>query len=199
MAVSIKFVHPLIMPAILEISSPTKSFCIDRIIGMPPQTAASYRNSTALAELLLTVCRRFSMSGKYAAISALFAVTTFLPFWIALYKISFASPVPPITSTIRSIESSSKIALYLVVSAQPDGIFQSRVLDASCTQTLVTSSVFPVSALKYSFLSFKISTTPPPTTPPPKMPILTVSSVACSVVEDSSIPFQDAGTILLES
>ena len=88
---------PLMMPAIHSMrlaASPSRSALI---VGMQPATAAS--NAT------ITLCLRAAakISLPCSASSALLAVTTCLPRTIAARIASFATVVPPITSTTMSI------------------------------------------------------------------------------------------------
>mmetsp|Transcript_10050 Transcript_10050/g.19184 ORF Transcript_10050/g.19184 Transcript_10050/m.19184 type:complete len:238 (-) Transcript_10050:56-769(-) len=146
------------------------------MMGMPPHTAASYRNSTSEEGSLpsLTSSRTDSISTKSLAMRALLAVTTSFPARSEANTTSLASVVPPITSTTMSMSSSSKMSEYLSVMVQPSGTSKSRGLDASRTHILDTSRLCPVRSVKYADFLVRMSTMPPPTVPPPKMPILMV-------------------------
>mmetsp|Transcript_22607 Transcript_22607/g.58883 ORF Transcript_22607/g.58883 Transcript_22607/m.58883 type:complete len:231 (-) Transcript_22607:44-736(-) len=171
-----KFVHPFMMPRSRVTSSPTKSVFIVWMMGMPPQTAASYPNWTRGAP---APCAAFasattaSISGRQSAMSALLAVTTSLPARSARKTTSLASVVPPMTSTTRSTSSSPSTASRSSVTTHPGGAVQSRALAASRTTTALTSRLEPpVAATSCSRRRSRISTMPPPTVPPPTMPTL---------------------------
>ena len=99
-----KLVVPLMMPAIhsmrLAVSPSRKAL----IIGMPPATAASKATMTpifwAAAKISLPCIAR----------SALLAVTTCLPFSMALSISSLATLEPPMSSTTMSTSGSATTA-----------------------------------------------------------------------------------------
>mmetsp|Transcript_2350 Transcript_2350/g.3930 ORF Transcript_2350/g.3930 Transcript_2350/m.3930 type:complete len:250 (-) Transcript_2350:225-974(-) len=95
--VSMKLVQPFMMPSTFDTESPTKSFWREWMMGMPPSTAASNPNCTSC------FLSRPSISGMWAAINALFAVTTSCPALIASNTKSLAAVTPPATSTTRSM------------------------------------------------------------------------------------------------
>ncbi|MNC89317.1 hypothetical protein D3C83_52310 [compost metagenome] len=92
-----KLLVPLMIPAIHSMRfavSPSRS---DLMMGMPPPTAPS--NATITSRF----CAAAKISFPCCASKALLAVTTCLPAAMALRMSSFATVVPPISSTTISM------------------------------------------------------------------------------------------------
>ena len=134
-----KLVVPLTIPMTRVMGSPRNDSRNARMSGIPPATAASNNRSTpAASDWAHSSCPTL-------ASSSLFAVTTGLPFAIAVEISSRAGSMPPITSTIRSIDGSVTTACASRVST-PSGSEISRSRLTLRTATLATCKRTPVRA-----------------------------------------------------
>ena len=134
-----KFVVPLTIPMTRVIGSPRSDSRNARISGIPPATAASNNMSTPAA----SDCAQSSW--PTLASNSLFAVTTGLPFARAAEISSRAGSMPPMTSTMRSIDGSATTACASRVST-PSGREISRSRLTLRTATFATSKRTPVRA-----------------------------------------------------
>ena len=87
----------------------SRAVVTDVRIGIPPATAASNLRRTWFS------CARAASLGPLAAMAALLAVTTLLPFERACAMYVVAGSMPPMSSTTMSISGSFRISLTSAV------------------------------------------------------------------------------------
>ena len=158
---------PLTIPITRVIGSPRNDSRNARMSGIPPATAASNNKSTPAA----SDCAHSSW--PTLASNSLFAVTTGLPLAIAVAISSRAGSMPPITSTMRSIDGSATTACASRVST-PSGRATSRSRLMLRTATLATCRRTPVRASMMSAWRSTSCTKAAPTLPQPRTPIRTI-------------------------
>src|SRR5688500_15652682 len=160
-----KFEVPLMMPAIHSMRFADNPSRTALMIGTPPATAASNATITpfffAEAKLSLPCVAR----------SALFAVTTCLPWAIASITRSLATVVPPISSTTisTSLPRASSKASDTTLALVPTMLFARSMALSATTEMRIAR---PARRWISSALRFSTSQVPPPTMPMPSRPTL---------------------------
>ncbi|GIX25320.1 MAG: hypothetical protein KatS3mg122_2551 [Caldimonas sp.] len=158
-----KFVVPLMMPAIHWMRLAVRPSRKALMMGMPPATAASKATMTPLSLAAAKI------SVPCTANSALLAVTTCLPAAMALSTSSRARVVPPINSTTMSTCGSVATASRssLIVRSAPRA---ARALAGLRAPTRVTTMPRPARRWISAWLRANTLTTPVATTPAPSRP-----------------------------
>ena len=156
---------PLMMPITRRIGSPRRLSRRARTMGMPPATAASNNRSTPASSAVA------NSSVPTLASSSLLPVMTGLPLRSAVVMNSRAGSMPPISSTITSMDGSLTTAIASRVS-MPSGSEISRSLLRLRTATATTSSRTPVRASMAACWRATSETSGAPTLPQPRTPIL---------------------------
>ena len=131
------------------------------ITGVPPATDASKPIWTPYCLAIL------NKSSPWVAINALFAVTIFLPFIMAVSTNSLANWHPPINSTKTSISSLRATSIRFFDTFKSKGTADLPFL----APTLITSILTPPFLSNISGELTKLSRTAPPTLPTPHTPI----------------------------
>src|SRR5450755_2971533 len=158
-----KLVVPLMIPAIHSIRFAVRPSRSALTIGIPPATAASKATTTPLSRAAAKI------SVPCTASSALFAVTTCLPAAIASRTSAFATPVPPISSTMTSISGREMTdRASATTSAAPAASAPARTVSRSAMCVMRISR--PALLLISSWLRCRTLKVPPPTTPAPSNP-----------------------------
>ena len=131
---------PLMIPQSHSMRFPASPSRIALMIGMPPATAASKATMTPRA------WAASKTSLPWMAMSALLAVTTCLPFWMARKTSVRAGSSPPMSSTTIRTSGSSTTAVGSSVSTMPSSA-RSRGLSRSRTLAQVISMARPARRL----------------------------------------------------
>jgi hypothetical protein len=153
------------MPAIHSMRLALRPSRSALMIGTPPATAASKATITPF------FCAAAKMRLPCVASSALFAVTTCLPLAIASSTRSFATRVPPMSSTTMSTSGERATAKASATTfAFPWVIFFARetALSATCVMRIARPARRRISPA----LRLRTSQVPPPTVPMPSNPTL---------------------------
>ena len=149
-----------------EVISLAMSECFSgSMMGMPPPTDASKASSLPAASAASIT------SLPWVAMSALLAVTTFLPAASAFSTTVRAMVVPPMSSTTISISGSLMMLLKLSVNRWPTPWASASAGDSEHTRASSIST--PKWRRKSSLCFWMMSMHPPPTVPVPTKPIFT--------------------------
>src|ERR1035441_3286990 len=172
-----KFVVPLMIPAIHSMRlavSPSRSALM---MGMPPATAASKATTTPFSRAAAKI------SVPWIASRALLAVTTCLPAAIASRTSALATPVPPISSTTTSISGRAiNDRASAVTSAAPPASALARAVSRSAMCEIRISR--PARRRISSWLRCRTMKVPVPTTPAPS----SATWIGFTTIRSSRVP-----------